>query len=428
MTEPIVGEVLASRRGRSAVAAGDTGAVIKLVRTALGLRQSDLGALIGYSQSTICRLEKGQGRANDITVLATLSRHLDIPPAALGLAGSPRLAVEGMDDVKRQDFLRGLAGAAAVLALPPVLTDDTRRVGIADVRACRDALTRLYELDGQVGGGAIYNMTEQMIRRLRRLLDVATHSPVTRHSLREILSAASEHAGWLAFDAGRHDQSRKWYLEALHAADLGGHAGVRTTALASMSLQAADRGHGAQAVELAEAACRAMTPTPRLLSLLKAREALGHAARGDRAASSRMFAKANNLLDRGDHADDPIWLAFWGPADLACHESKAAMLLGDHALAEQAARRTVSTAEADGRGLERNRILYAVRLGNVLVRRRAIEEAMHVMTPAVAKAASISSDRVRAELGAGVSLLAGRRDYVPARAFAAWANRMLQGV
>jgi hypothetical protein len=81
-----VTEVLASSAARAAIAAGDVGAVIRLVRTALGIRQADLGAAIGFSQPAISKLERGG--CSDVGVLSAVATHLGIPPFAVGLSGA----------------------------------------------------------------------------------------------------------------------------------------------------------------------------------------------------------------------------------------------------------------------------------------------------------------------------------------------------
>ena len=80
--------ILASHEGRRAVETGDAGTLIRLVREALGWKQCDLGREAGYSQPTICRLEKGGGRISEVEVRARLADILAIPRSAVGLAGT----------------------------------------------------------------------------------------------------------------------------------------------------------------------------------------------------------------------------------------------------------------------------------------------------------------------------------------------------
>ncbi|MGH3942320.1 MAG: hypothetical protein ACRDTG_27610 [Pseudonocardiaceae bacterium] len=45
-------------------------------------------------------------------------------------------------------------------------------------------------------------------------------------------------------------------------------------------------------------------------------------------AASLSIAQAGTGLDRGRRGDEPFWLDFWGPADLAWHETRVALTLG----------------------------------------------------------------------------------------------------
>ena len=371
-------EVLESPQARDALLRGDTGTLIRLAREARGWRQRDLGQRAGYSQATVSRLENGRGRIGDVQVLGHLADVLGLPRSAFGLVMAeapvgPQPAVPGrnVEDVKRSDFLRGVLGAAAALALPRVVTDDAGgRVDQAVVRECRAALTRLYDLDYRLGGADVYALTVHMVDRMRNALARASYRPETGAALQEITAAASEHAGWLAFDAGRNDHARRWWLEALLLADLGGARGVRVTAFTSMALQAASSPRpmdGREAVQLIDAARSAIGDgTPRLHSLLSAREALGHARNGDRRAAVHALAESERLLDHESTDGEPAWLWFWGDADLACHQSRVALFLGDLAPAEAAARTALSYA--DEATYPRNHTLYSGRLGNVLAR------------------------------------------------------------
>jgi hypothetical protein len=266
-----------------------------------------------------------------------------------------------------------------------------------------------------------------MVDRMRNALARASYRPETGAALQEITAAACEHAGWLAFDAGRNDHARRWWLEALLLADLGGARGVRVTAFTSMALQAASSPRpmdGREAVQLIDAARSAIGDgTPRLHSLLSAREALGHARNGDRRAAVHALAVSERLLDHEPTDGEPAWLWFWGDADLACHQSRVALFLGELAPAEAAARTALSYA--DEVTYPRNHTIYSGRLGNVLARAGRLEESIAIMTPVVNRVQTFGSSRIRSDVRDTIELLDHHRGYRPARQFTAWSRKVL---
>jgi hypothetical protein len=135
-------------------------------------------------------------------------------------------------------------------------------------------LQRLYELDDHyVGSGGVYALTVRTVQRMRLLMNQASFDQATGQALLSITGEVTEHAGWLAFDAGRHAEARYWWLEALQAAHRANSNDVTTVALASMSLQAATQGRAHEAIDTVHAAQRAARArlTPRLRSILHAR-------------------------------------------------------------------------------------------------------------------------------------------------------------
>ncbi|MFT7838062.1 helix-turn-helix transcriptional regulator [Saccharothrix sp. BKS2] len=83
---PLPPSLWESREVRQAVRDQAPGAVVAAARRAHGLRQDELGALVGFSQSAVSRLESGSDIAFDLRVLRPLQRLLGIPAALLGLA------------------------------------------------------------------------------------------------------------------------------------------------------------------------------------------------------------------------------------------------------------------------------------------------------------------------------------------------------
>lgn len=84
--DPLPDSVWNAPEVRDAVASNSPSAVIAFARRAHGLRQDELGALAGFSQSAISRLEAGSNLAYDMRVLRIVQRTLNIPPHLLGLA------------------------------------------------------------------------------------------------------------------------------------------------------------------------------------------------------------------------------------------------------------------------------------------------------------------------------------------------------
>jgi predicted negative regulator of RcsB-dependent stress response len=195
------------------------------------------------------------------------------------------------------------------------------------------------------------------------------------------------------------------------------------SALASLSREAADsadRGH--DVIGLAQSAAKITGASPAMLSLLAAREAMGHAALGNDAASASALGRAQRLLDRGRPDNEPRWLHFWGPGDLAIHEMHAARLSGRMPAAERAAQEAV--ASVDPIAAPRNHAIYVAHLGNSLARVGKYEEAVAVSRQALSSTVRKGSQRVTAELRETARLLAGAT-YGPARDFATTIDRLL---
>lgn len=193
-----------------------------------------------------------------------------------------------------------------------------------------------------------------------------------------------------------------------------------------MALHAGQRpGGGPEAVELAQAATAVAKDdgTPRLLSLLAAREAIGHAQAGDSSAAISSVARARHWLDQGEQSAEPFWLGFYGPADLAWHETLAALLIRNGQLAETSAR--AALAKVDGTAFPRNQVLLTARLGSVLTQVGHLDEAINVTSRAVHGVHNIrGSGRTVSDLRHTINLL-GKQNYPPAKSFAIAAHRLL---
>jgi tetratricopeptide (TPR) repeat protein len=302
------------------------------------------------------------------------------------------------EDVDRREFLTGAAGfiASASLATPV----PTRRLGSGDLARLRQSVTQLYAVSEQHGEGAVYGPTARVYYRLRELVERASYDRATGRALRELAGQTARRMGSLEFHAGRHDDARRWWLEALHWARLAESDLVSAGTMASMARQASDQHRPREAIDLATTAQRTAgrAATPRLTSMLLARKALGHAGAGDATSARAALRRARGLADKTRHADDPRWLDYYGMADFTSYEYRVALTLGDYAAAEDGARTTLSLS--DPVAYPRDYALDLVSLADVLAQRRKVDESASVATQATVAAADIDSGRVKRGLRA----------------------------
>jgi len=211
---------------RRALARLDPGAALAIFRTASGLSQQDVADIMGWSQSTVSLIEKGQrDTLFDLRELVRFADMVEMPRAALApvLAGEPDATfdIDGLDelvggveeDVDRRSFGGFAAGAAAAFMLP----DDTvpPRVTAAHVRYLRSCADSLWQRDQAVGGAAILKQALRHWRRARRMLDESDYPEAVGRDLLGTTSSLAVCVGWLAFDAGDLALAHRMYSKAL---------------------------------------------------------------------------------------------------------------------------------------------------------------------------------------------------------------------
>ncbi|MGH3924547.1 MAG: hypothetical protein ACRDTT_17090, partial [Pseudonocardiaceae bacterium] len=121
-----------------------------------------------------------------------------------------------------------------------------------------------------------------------------------------------------------------------------------------------------------------------------------------------------------------FWLDFWGPADLAFHETRVALASRQGASAEAAAR--TALASVDAVSFPCSHTKYAANLGAILTQRGQLDEAISVTSQAIQAVHTVRmSGLVIADLHRTVDLLEQQK-YPPATTFATAARRLLPTV
>ncbi|MER7168071.1 hypothetical protein ABT336_18635 [Micromonospora sp. NPDC000207] len=185
------------------------------------------------------------------------------------------------------------------------------------------------QLDTQNGGAARAFVADQFAA-VARLLRHASYPAGTGSRLAAALAQLAQTSGFMAFDAHHDGEAQRWYLLALRAAHAAQDPALSASILALMSNQAADRGFGLDALQLASAAQEAAaTAGPAVRALVTARSGLAHAAAGDLTGFHRM---RDATLELGDsNADNPLprWASYLDPVELDAITGRGLVMIAE---------------------------------------------------------------------------------------------------
>ncbi|MYY84158.1 tetratricopeptide repeat protein, partial [Streptomyces sp. SID335] len=130
---------------------------------------------------------------------------------------------------------------------------------------------------------------------------------------------------------------------------------------------------------------------------------------GDRAGCEQALSRAHGLFDRGAGDDDPEWMSFFGPAELAGLEAQCWSALGEWARAVGHARLAASVAASQTPQFTRNIALYTAELADDLARSGRPDEAADAGLRVLALLGEVQSSRIQAMLATTARLLLPHR-------------------
>ncbi|RDI53327.1 helix-turn-helix domain-containing protein [Nocardia mexicana] len=313
-----------------------TGEVIRRIRKSLGMTQTELGGILGYTQPVISQLEHDGAAIHDVRVLRRIAKALHVPLAILVVESDEEA------DVNRRNFLRASTfGAGTAMATAAVQqaegTTATIWVDAGDVAEINATVNQVHELDLVVGGDRLCRLAAGYVQHVQHLLDTARYSDDIG---RQLTSAAAEMmtaAGWVHYDAGRPEAARRYYADAAQAASAADDGFAAAHALGNASGYMVNRVWGRDnaasdqlGVQYAQAASRAALPQggPKLRALMALREAEAHGGRGDKAEMAKAISRAYRAYESA-RGFDPEWV-YLPEAEISGIIGKAHMWLGDY--------------------------------------------------------------------------------------------------
>ncbi|GAA5042032.1 helix-turn-helix domain-containing protein [Nocardia callitridis] len=303
-----------------------TGAVIRRVRKSTGMTQTELGALINFSQPAVSGLERGGPASHDVRVLRLVARALRVPLAILVVESDQEAEVD------RRKFFK--AGAVGATAASVVGAGASVRVGASEVDAVVECAKQIHELDLSVGGDRLCQLAANQVRYVEQLLEGGRFRDEIGRALTSAAAEMMTAAGWVHYDAGRFDDARRFYADAANAANAAGDGIAAAHALGNASClmvgRPGDAGGNPLAVQYAQAASRAAMRSggPRLRALMAIREAEALGARGDRPGMNSAISRAHRAYD-SVRGYDPDWV-YLPESELIGGTGWAQMRLGEH--------------------------------------------------------------------------------------------------
>ncbi|MBF6169765.1 hypothetical protein IU486_34390 [Streptomyces gardneri] len=278
----------------------------------------------------------------------------------------------------------GLAATITTMAASAPAQSAPPRVGSGHVAYFQTLTQRMWNHDNHFGGGDIAEFAFRQYGLARRLLD---HGGYGRHTGLRLLAETSRLArcaGWLCLDAGRSAVARQCYVEAVLMAEQADNDELLANALASLTFLTTDRPTSREPVRLAQRASHLARriPSARLNAVRSAREAVAHAAIGERQDFEQAMTRAWREVERGlDDVDEPVWLHHVTPSEIRSIEARGRVYLGQHDRAVSIYRETIGE-----RGTQRPRdeasyrAYFAAALAGLGDSTAAITEAHTAMT------------------------------------------------
>lgn len=400
-----------------AAADGPPGAVIALARQAHGLSQGELGAMAGFSQSAISRLEKGGNLGYDMRVLRSLGRMLGIPLRLLGLADEPGLPRSGtsrsLPGAERLGELAGQDGpplpvdrrslldayAAAVLGGPagPVWSADGAAPPVDPDAVHRLMVVRrlVNEADPCIGPGNLAPAIGGLYRLIERMHRAARGG--MRRRMLDVCASYAEFYGWLSQELGDLRGALVWTERALQQAKAAEHPQLAAYTHVRLAQLAESELDGGRMIAMARAALSEPDVSVPVRALALQLEARGHALDGDVNACRRKLdeARALPLPETAQWADEYRVGCYFDMPHLVLHEAGILLEAGR-------AREAISSYERNRTGHDHlcrwQQSLHAAKLARAYALCGEMDRAAAVAAEAVELGEGTGSALVRDEL------------------------------
>jgi transcriptional regulator with XRE-family HTH domain len=324
------------------------------------LSQEQMAEQLDVDRTTLGRWERGRNRPQPNQV-ASICRIFAVSAEQLCFVDS--------EAMKRRVFAQGLLGVGIMAAVKPLDLglEAAERVGLTALIPAESTSGRrpvehfllvrktLADNDNLFGPQQVIPAAIGQVQAMQRVR--LTLRGADLRGLLQVQTQFADLLGWLHQDIGDFRTSQYWMDRALEWAHLAGDHDSVVFVLARKSQLAGDMLDPVEAVDVAEAAMQLAQPGSRLGAVAATYAAHGHALRGDRATSDRLYDQAWTLLERAENAASP-WGRFFDSAYIGVQQARSLAILGDHRQAADGFRSAIDDLQP---GYHRDRGVYLAR-------------------------------------------------------------------
>ncbi|MGW2562581.1 helix-turn-helix domain-containing protein [Streptomyces sp. NPDC001514] len=294
---------------------GQFGAYLARLRRDAHKSQRQLAAMLcavsgthSLTRNEVSRWERG-GRIPD-SWLPFIAEVLNVPFGELELA-----AAYARGESDGRPF-----GAAVVLAelippgdsLAPLATRTGRRIGGDDVASLAARVHGFRLADDVLAGGDLMAPVFRELKAAMRLYRESTHTEAVGAALLAQIGELAQIAGWIASDAGQHEQAERAYRIGMEAARQAGDGPLVANLAGSLAYQLSNTGQQRAGLELASAALAQAGPDapPKTRALFFDRVAWAHTCAGEAQPAIQALGQAHDALTEAGDNEAPQW-AYW---------------------------------------------------------------------------------------------------------------------
>ncbi|WP_432063894.1 helix-turn-helix transcriptional regulator [Streptomyces sp. C10-9-1] len=300
------------------------GALIRRLRQERGWSQSDLarklndaaGGTPTLDRQHVYRWETGRRTPRDwLPFLAAVFR-VDVEvlerATAAGKVATPAPTPTVADFLPEGD------------PLAPLAVREGRRIGASTVADLNSRVHGLRLADDVVYGRDLIGRAMRELRSAVTLYRESTFTDDTGRQLLQAIGELAQIAGWIASDAGQHEDAERIYRLGLSAAHQAGDTTLAGNLLGSLAYQVSNVGDPLEAVAMARAAADEATDAPpRARALYLDRVAWAHTQAGQQQPAMRALGEAGEAITaHTPGTEEPDYLYWVSPEELHVMEAR----------------------------------------------------------------------------------------------------------